>query len=69
MKINFFDLLGKYSMNIERGNMWNQFLVSSVLVSSYAVTKVLSPIWGAPFYEGPSSCFARTYMKIVRTIV
>jgi len=36
-------------MNIERGNVWNQFLVSSVLVSLYAVTKVLSQIWGPSF--------------------
>jgi len=36
-------------MNLERGN---QFLVSSVLVSLYAVTKVLGQIWGPPFCSG-----------------
>jgi len=30
----------------------NQFLVSSVLVFLYAVTKVLSQIWGPPFARG-----------------
>ena len=34
-------------MNIERGNVRNQFLVSSFLVSLYAATKVLGQIWGA----------------------
>jgi len=41
-------------MNIESGNVWNQFLVSSVLLSLYAVTKELSQIWGSPFLPGPS---------------
>jgi len=49
----------------------NQFLVSSVLVSLYAVTKVLSQIWGPPFClasprpggtGGPSSGSARVQM-------
>jgi len=40
-------------MNIERGNMWNQFLVSSGLVSLHAATKVLSRIWGPPFCSPP----------------
>jgi len=35
-------------MNIERGNVRNQFLVSSVLVSLYAVTNVLGQISGPP---------------------
>jgi len=33
-------------MNIDKGNVWNQFLVSSVLVS-LAVTKVLGQIRGS----------------------
>jgi len=37
-------------MNIERGN---QFLVSSVLVSLYAITKVLGQIWGSSFCSSP----------------
>jgi len=40
-------------MNIERGNVRNQFLVSSVLVSLYAVTKVLGQIWGPLFCPPP----------------
>jgi len=40
-------------MNIESGNVWNQFLVSSVLVSLYAVTKVLSQIGGPLFARVP----------------
>jgi len=39
-------------MNIESGNVRNQFLVSSVLVSLYAVTKELSQIWWPPFFPG-----------------
>jgi len=34
-EVNFFDVLDK--MNAERGNVWNQFLVSSGLVCLYAV--------------------------------
>jgi len=37
-------------MNIERGNVWNQFLVSSALVSLYAVTKVYSVRFGGPLF-------------------
>ena len=39
-------------MNIERGNVWNQFLVSSDLVSLYDVTKVLR--FCGPFLPGAS---------------
>jgi len=38
-------------MNIERVNVWNQFFPSSVLVSLYAVTKVLSQIWRLLFWR------------------
>jgi len=33
-------------MDIERWNVWNQFMVSLVLVSLYGVTNVLTQIWG-----------------------
>jgi len=42
-------------MNIERGNVRNQFFVCSDLVSLYATTKVLSQIWGPLFCSGPPS--------------
>ena len=41
------------NMNIEMGNVWNQFLVSSVLVALYAVTKVLSQTLSPPFCLSP----------------
>jgi len=41
-------------MNIERGNVRNQFLMSSVLVSLYAVTKVLGQMWGPIFCPSPA---------------
>jgi len=53
VKINLFDLLDTVNTNIERGNVWNQFLVSSLLVFLYAVTKVLSQILG-PLFACPS---------------
>jgi len=40
-------------MKVERGNVRNQFLVSSVLVPLYAVTKVLGQIWGPLFARPP----------------
>jgi len=40
-------------MKIERKIVCNQFLVSSDLVSLYAVTKVLRQIWGPPFCPVP----------------
>ena len=51
MKLNFFDVLDKY--NIETVNVWNQVLLSSVLASLHAATKVLSQIWGPPFCPHP----------------
>ena len=53
VKVNLFDLLDTVKTNIERGNVWNQFLVSSLLVFLYAVTKVLSQILG-PLFACPS---------------
>ena len=50
VKINFLDY--QINMNSEKGNVWNQSLVSSVLVSLYAVTKVPSQIWGPRFARG-----------------
>jgi len=48
VKISFFEVF-QINMSIEMGNVCNQFLMSSVLVSLYAVTKVLSQIWGTSF--------------------
>jgi len=69
-----FSLTYWINMNIERGDVWNQFLVSSVLVSLYSVTNVLSQIWRhlfgrAPFRPwgtgGPSSGSVSTVRLVV----
>ena len=47
-------------MNIERENVWNHFLMSSVLVSLYAVTKVIRPpFWLPPPWPGLRGPFLR----------
>jgi len=50
-------------MNIERGNVRNQFFVSSDLMSLYAATKVLSQIRPPPAGD-PSSGFVCMQARI-----
>jgi len=50
-KINFVDVLDKYqNMNVERGNVLNRFFAG---FSLYALTKVLSQIWGPRLTDAP----------------
>jgi len=52
------------NMNVERGNVWNQCLVSSVLVCLYAVTKGSQSDFGTLFSSPPRLGYVESFCRL-----
>jgi len=61
-KIHFFDVCDEYGF--ERGNVWNQYLVSAVLVCLYALTKVFCQIWGPILPDPPGRGYGDSFLQL-----